>query len=227
MAQRVAPASTPPTSPALAPGHSPQPSRLTTFSPSARPVDPAQATASRSFESSGLPLRPAIAAPAVATDVGQDRLDRSVASAHATDAARIAAPCSAPRHARGREGGARGGGRPVLASKRPAEAGRLQKKLRPRSPAGGPNPRSTSAAPLTKDSNATGGRHDLLSSRAAVIPAAGRDASPQGAASPCGLTADPAHNPHRSAGVDAVHPADVPASVAVEATAPPHTGASA
>jgi hypothetical protein len=45
-------------------------------------------------------------------------------------------------------------------SKRPAEAGRLQKKLRPRSPAGGPNPRSASAAPLTKDSNATGRGRD-------------------------------------------------------------------
>lgn len=42
------------------------------------------------------------------------------------------------------------------ARKRPAEAGRLQKKLRPRSPAGGPNLRSTSAAPLTKNSNGTG-----------------------------------------------------------------------
>ena len=41
-------------------------------------------------------------------------------------------------------------------SKRPAEAGRLQKKLRPRSPAGGPKPRSASAAPLTKGLNATG-----------------------------------------------------------------------
>jgi hypothetical protein len=56
-------------------------------------------------------------------------------------------------------------------------------------------------------------------SRAAVIGAIARaDASPQGAATPCGLTANPAHNPHPSAGSGAARPADVPALFTVSAS---------
>jgi hypothetical protein len=40
------------------------------------------------------------------------------------------------------------------------------------------------------------------------------------AASPQGLTAGPAQNPVPSAGVDAVHPADISAAVAVSASSP-------
>jgi hypothetical protein len=48
--------------------------------------------------------------------------------------------------------------------------------------------------------------------RAAVI---GATSSRRRAATPCGLTAVPAHNPSRSTGVDAVHSADIGASSAV------------
>ena len=87
-------AATPP-SPALAPRLSPTPPRLTPSAPSARSVDPAHQ--------------------------GQDRLARTGAARPDGDAARIAAPCSAPATPEAREGN-----RPDPASKRPAEAGRLQ-----------------------------------------------------------------------------------------------------
>ena len=81
---------------AHAPGLSPQPSRLTPSTLDARPLTGLRATASRSLESSGLPLRPAAAAPAVATGVGREAASLPAAEAKASDSARIVAPCSAP-----------------------------------------------------------------------------------------------------------------------------------
>ena len=76
------------------------------------------------------------------------------------------------------------------------------------------------------DLAATAGLRPL--SRAAVTAVTSRGgASPQGAATPRGLTADPAHNRTSSAGQAQACLADTPAAVAVDAPSPASAGATA
>jgi hypothetical protein len=122
---------TTPPSPALAPGRSPIPSRLTCI-PGARPLTGLRATASRSLKSSGLPLRPAVAAPAVAPGVGREAGELQVASARASAAARIGELCSATATpGTCREGGARRGPDPFIASPKPSAAVQSPARARP------------------------------------------------------------------------------------------------
>ncbi len=85
-------------SPGLAPGASPKPSRLTLIVPAARPL-------------TGLPS-------------GREAAELPAAADECSDAARIAVPCSTPRHARSREAGTRSDSRGAVTRRATAGRGR-------------------------------------------------------------------------------------------------------